>query len=79
MVLVNEEELRRHQIESHLKNNHQCQSCNQVFENKEDFDKHVIEMHGGEEQLKANFAKTHRFQKDLKDVESMAFGNAVNK
>ena len=46
MILINEEELFKHRTDVHLKEKHQCQSCNQIFESKDDdFEIPAIRIH----------------------------------
>jgi hypothetical protein len=45
MILVNSEELKKHQIVVHIDKMFQCQSCNKVFDNKQEFERHAIEVH----------------------------------
>jgi hypothetical protein len=59
MILINEEELFKHRTDVHLKEKHQCQSYNQIFESKDDdFERHAIRIHGG--QLNASFDRIYR-------------------
>jgi hypothetical protein len=45
VILVNSEELEKHQIVVHIDKMFQCQSCNKVFDNKQEFERHAIEVH----------------------------------
>ena len=45
MIFVNRKELADHQIAAHAEGMLQCQSCNKVFVNNEEFQKHAAENH----------------------------------
>lgn len=47
MMFVNSEKLLQHEMIVHVDRMLQCQSCNKVFTNKEEFKKHEIEIHSG--------------------------------
>jgi hypothetical protein len=46
MAFVNSEELTQHKIVVHIDEMYQCQSCNKFFANKQQLEKHAIEVHG---------------------------------
>jgi len=46
-MFVNSEKLLQHEMIVHVDQMLQCQSCNKVFTNKEEFKKHEIEIHSG--------------------------------
>jgi uncharacterized C2H2 Zn-finger protein len=46
-MFVNSEKLLQHEMIVHVDRMLQCQSCNKVFTNKEEFKKHEIEIHSG--------------------------------
>ena len=71
MIFVNEEELTKHQIIVHIDKMLQCQSCGKVFDNKQKFEKHSAKVHGGKSQSDSNFAKKHRYEEKVDDVQSM--------
>ena len=71
MVLVNEEELTKHQIIVHIGKMPQCQSCNKVFDDKQKFKEHSAEIHGSRSQSDSNFAKKHRYEEKVDDMRSM--------
>ena len=71
MILVNEEELTKHQIIVHIDEMLQCKSCSKVFDNKQEFEKHSAEVHGNKSQSDSNFAKKHRIEKKVDDMQSM--------
>jgi uncharacterized C2H2 Zn-finger protein len=71
MILVNEEELTKHQIIVHIDKMLQCQSCNRVFDNKQKFKEHSAEVHGSDSQSNSNFAKEHRIAEKVDDMQSM--------
>jgi len=47
MMFVNSEKLLQHEMIVHVDQMLQCQSCNKVFTNKEEFKKHETEIHSG--------------------------------
>jgi len=47
MMFVNSEKLLQHEMVVHVDQMLQCQSCNKVFTNKQEFKKHEIEVHSG--------------------------------
>jgi hypothetical protein len=47
MMFVNSEKLLQHEMIVHVDQMLQCQSCNKVFTNKEEFKIHEIEIHSG--------------------------------
>ena len=63
MILVNEEELTKHQIIVHIDEMLQCKSCSKVFDNKQEFEKHSAEVHGNKSQSDSNFAKNTELRK----------------
>jgi uncharacterized C2H2 Zn-finger protein len=71
MIFVNEEELTKHQIIVHIDKMLQCQSCGKVFDNKQGFEKHSAKVHGSKSQSDSNFAKKHRYEEKVDDVQSM--------
>jgi uncharacterized C2H2 Zn-finger protein len=71
MILVNEEELTKHQIIVHIDEMLQCKSCSKVFDNKQEFEKHSAEVHGNKSQSGSNFAKKHRIEEKVDDMQSM--------
>jgi uncharacterized C2H2 Zn-finger protein len=71
MILVNEEELTKHQIIVHIDDMLQCQSCNKVFVDKQKFEEHSTEVHGTKTQSDSNFAKKHRIEEKVDDMQSM--------
>jgi uncharacterized C2H2 Zn-finger protein len=71
MVLINEEELTKHQIIVHIDKMLQCQSCNKVFDNKQKFEIHCAEVHGSKSQSDSNFAKKHKIEEKVDDMQSM--------
>lgn len=72
MVLVNEEELTKHQIIVHIDRMLQCQSCSKVFDNKQMFEKHIAELHGSKfSHSDSNFANKHRIEEKVDDMQSM--------
>jgi hypothetical protein len=71
MVLVNEEELTKHQIIVHIDRMLQCQSCSKVFDNKEEFEEHCAEVHGNKSQSDFDFAKEYRIEEKINDMQSM--------
>jgi hypothetical protein len=46
MTFVNSEELAKHKSAVHIGKMFQCQSCNKIFDSKQDFQTHAIDMHG---------------------------------
>jgi uncharacterized C2H2 Zn-finger protein len=71
MILVNEEELTKHQIIVHIDKMLQCQSCSKVFDNKQEFEEHSAEVHGSSSQSDFNFARKHRIEEKVDDMQSM--------
>lgn len=71
MNLINEEELTKHQIIVHIDEMLQCKSCSKVFDNKQEFEKHSAEVHGNKSQSDSNFAKKHRIEEKVDDMQSM--------
>lgn len=71
MVLVNEEELTKHQIIVHIDRMLQCQSCSKVFDNKQEFEKHSVDVHGSKSQSDSNFAKKYTIEEKGDDMQSM--------
>jgi uncharacterized C2H2 Zn-finger protein len=72
MVLINSEELKRHQTIVHVDKRLQCQSCGKFFDNKDKFEKHIAKIHGNsQQQLDSNFGKKYRFEEQVDDMQSM--------
>jgi uncharacterized C2H2 Zn-finger protein len=46
-MFVNSEKLLQHEMVVHVDQMLQCQSCNKVFTNKQEFKKHEKEIHSG--------------------------------
>jgi uncharacterized C2H2 Zn-finger protein len=59
MIFVNSKELSKHQMIVHMDKMFQCQSCNKVFNNRKEFEKHAIDIHGLS-QSNYNFAKKQK-------------------
>jgi len=64
MVFVNQEKLIEHEMIVHVDQMLQCQSCNKVFANKDEFKKHQIEIHTGS-QSSSNFSKKQTIISEL--------------
>jgi len=70
MVFVNQEKLIEHEMIVHVDQMLQCQSCNKVFANKDEFEKHEIEIHTGS-QSTSNLSKKQTIISELgEDKES---------
>jgi hypothetical protein len=50
-MFINSEKLLQHEMIVHVDRMLQCQSCNKVFTNKEEFKKHEIEIHSGSKSI----------------------------
>ena len=46
MVFINSSELAKHQMAVHEEKMFQCQSCNEVLANEQEFRRHTIGVHG---------------------------------
>ena len=71
MILVNKEELTKHQIIVHIDKMLQCQSCSKVFDNKQKFEEHSAKVHGSKSQSDSNLGKKYRFKEQADDMQSM--------
>jgi len=47
MIFVNFRELTKHDINVHVDKLYQCQSCNQILVDEDDFNRHISKLHGG--------------------------------
>jgi hypothetical protein len=70
MVFVNSEKLLQHQMNVHIDQMLQCQSCNKVFASKEEFKNHEIEIHSGSKSS-SNLSEKQMIISELgEDIES---------
>jgi hypothetical protein len=70
MVFVNQEILLEHEMIVHVDQMLQCQSCNKVFANKDEFKNHEMEIHAGS-QSSSNLSKEQTSRSELgEDKES---------
>jgi hypothetical protein len=70
MVLINSNELAKHQMVVHQKKMFQCQSCNKFFANEKDFGNHIIEVHSGNQQSSSSFVYHHHHSMEEEKEES---------
>jgi uncharacterized C2H2 Zn-finger protein len=71
MVLTDSEELTSHRAAVHIDKGIQCRSCAKFFEDKQEFEKHSIEVHGTVSQSSSNNGMKQRKEGRVDDTESV--------